>query len=227
MAEGLEPLTPANYVRVTASQLWSNLPLVIAGGLFFSLLCAPAFALGVLRRPVEMAIAFLLLVPPGWSALLVLLGAIAQEKPAGLGLMLRSFPRVWRRSVAPAALFLLPLIAFQATVPMLSAPAIPIIVWAGLAADVFGVAAVSAMALYAYPLVALYDQPVFGALRNGLILASRYPANTLGLLGMAVLGGLAAGYVGVALLFFLPAFFGLFVVNNCRLVVDIETQRSP
>ncbi|MDI9548276.1 MAG: hypothetical protein QM346_11830, partial [Chloroflexota bacterium] len=59
-------------------------------------------------------------------------------------------------------------------------------------------------------------------LRNGLILASRYPSNTLGLLGMAVLGGLAVGYVGVALLFFLPAWYGLFVVNNCRLVVERE-----
>ncbi len=49
----------------------------------------------------------------------------------------------------------------------------------------------------------MHDASLFNALRNGLILASRYPSNTLGLLGMP--GGLAVGYVGAALLFFLPA----------------------
>ncbi len=74
MRDGLEPLTPANYVRVTANQLWTNLPLVTAGGLIFSALCAPAFVLGVLGRPVEMGIAFLLLISPGWTALLYMQG---------------------------------------------------------------------------------------------------------------------------------------------------------
>ena len=224
MAEGPEPLTPHNYVRLTAAQLWTNLPLVTAGGLLFSLLCGPAFVLGVLSRPVEMAIALLLLASPGWTALLHMQTAIVEERPAGPGLMLRAFPRIWWRSVRLGLLFLLPLAALQATLPMLAAPDVPLVVWAGLAADILGVAVASAIALYAYPLVALHDLAFFDALRNGLILASRHAANTLGLLGMAVLGGLAVGYVGAALLFFLPAWYGLFVVNNCRLVLDIETR---
>jgi len=220
--DGLEPLTPANYVRVTANQLWTNLPLVTAGGLIFSALCAPAFVLGVLGRPVEMGIAFMLLISPGWTALLHMQGAIAEERRASLGMMLRALPRVWRRSVGLGALFLVPLIALQTTLPLLAAPSVPFVAWAGLAADVLGVAVAGAIALYAYPLIALHDAALFNALRNGLILASRYPSNTLGLLGMAVLGGLAVGYVGVALLFFLPAWYGLFVVNNCRLLVERE-----
>lgn len=222
MEEGPEPLSPHTYVRLTASQLWSNLPLVTAGGLLFSLLCGPAFVFAVLGRPIETAIAMLLLVSPGWSALLALLGAITEERPAGLGLMLRAFPRVWRRSVALGALFLLPLAALWATLPMLAAPSVPFVAWAGIAADILGVAVAASIALYAYPLVTLYDATLFNALRNGLILASRYMANTLGLLAMAVLGGLAVRYVGVALLFFLPAWYGLFVANNCRLVLARE-----
>jgi len=226
VAERLEPLTPANYVRVTASQLWSNLPLVTAGGLVFSALCGPAFVFAVLGRPVEMGLAFLLLIAPGWTALLHMQAAIAEERRASLGMMLRVLPRVWRRSVGLGALFLVPLIALQATLPLLAAPTVPFVAWAGLAADILGVAVAASITLYAYPLVALYDVTLFNALRNAVILASRYLANTLGLLGMAVLGGLAVRYVGVALLFFLPAWYGLFVANNCRLVADIETQRS-
>ena len=174
--------------------------------------------LGVLGRPVEMGIAFLLLISPGWTALLYA-GAIAEERRV-IGDDAAALPR-WRRSVGLSA------------VPgSLDCAAGYLAAAGGAICALRGVGRASrrhsgrgcggAIALYAYPLIALHGAALFNALRNGLILASRYPSNTLGLLGMAVLGGLAVGYVGVALLFFLPAWYGLFVVNNCRLVVERE-----
>ncbi len=226
MAEGLEPLTPATYVQVTAVQLWTNLPLIVAGGALLTLLCAPAWALGVLGRPLETAAAIVLLASPGWAALLAMQDVIGQEKRASLGVMLRAFPRLWWRSVRLGILLLAPAAALRLTLPLLAAPAVPFVAWAGLAADVLGLAVAGSIALYAYPLMAARDLALYAALRNGLILASRHAVNTVGLLSMALLGGLATGYVGLPLLFFLPAFFGLFVVNNCRLVWTVETAES-
>ena len=84
----------------------------------------------------------------------------------------------------------------------------------------FGQLLLASLYLYAFPLVVLHNVGMGTALSNGLILASRHIRNTLGLLGMAVLFVVAAVYLSVGLLFVLPAVWALFVVNNCRMVVD-------
>jgi uncharacterized membrane protein YesL len=81
------------------------------------------------------------------------------------------------------------------------------------------------LALYAFPLLILHDQPVRTALRNSAILASRHLINTLGLVSMGILALFAVLYLSPAMLFLFPAFCGMFVVNNCRLVLGEE--RSP
>ncbi|NLE43465.1 MAG: hypothetical protein GX620_01985, partial [Chloroflexi bacterium] len=50
----------------------------------------------------------------------------------------------------------------------------------------------------------------------------RHIANTLGLLGMGILFAFGVGYISSGLLFILPAVWGVFLVNNCRMVVDEE-----
>jgi uncharacterized membrane protein YesL len=76
--------------------------------------------------------------------------------------------------------------------------------------------------LYAFPLVVLHDVSTWLALRNAFILAGRHIVNTFGLLSMGVLFVLATLHVSSGLLFFLPAVWGIFIVNNCRLVVNEE-----
>ena len=81
-----------------------------------------------------------------------------------------------------------------------------------------------ALCLYAYPLLVLYDMGPRLALRNSALLASRHVSNTVGLLGMGVLFGIAVGRVSSGLMFFLPAVWGLFIVNNCRMVLADDGQ---
>jgi uncharacterized membrane protein YesL len=110
--------------------------------------------------------------------------------------------------------------------PGLAQPEVPVVVWLGLAADALGLLILASLYLYAFPLLVLHDVDLITALRNALILASRHISNTLGLLGMGVLFAMATRYLSSGLLFFLPAIWGLFIVNNCRLVVSQELSET-
>ena len=46
--------------------------------------------------------------------------------------------------------------------------------------------------------------------------------NTLGLLSMGILFAPAVLYLSPGLLFIFPAVWGIFIVNNCRMVVEEE-----
>lgn len=63
-------------------------------------------------------------------------------------------------------------------------------------------------------------------MRDALILTSRYPGHSLGLLALGILLGFAAAYLGLALLLFLPSVHGLFITANCLLALDLETQQA-
>jgi uncharacterized membrane protein YesL len=112
------------------------------------------------------------------------------------------------------------------TLATLSRPEVPLIVWLGLAADMLGLLLLVVLYLYAFPLLVQHDVGVWTALRSALALASRHLNNTLGLLGMGILFALAILYLSSGLLFFLPAVWGMFIVNNCRLVVDEEMSND-
>ena len=58
--------------------------------------------------------------------------------------------------------------------------------------------------------------------RNGAILSSRHAMNTVGLVSMAALGMFVVGKIGIVLLFVLPGLYGMFVVNNYRLVMQAK-----
>ena len=111
--------------------------------------------------------------------------------------------------------------------PWLAQPVVPAIVWLGLAADFFGLLLLVVLYLYAFPLLVLHDMAVGLALRNSLVLAGRYIGNTFGLLSMGVLFGFATAYVSLGLLLVLPAIWGIFIVNHCRMVVDEATTQGP
>ena len=211
------------YVRLTAASWWENLPLVVLAGAVFSLLCAPAIVLLWLGGPlVPSIIVGTLTMAPGWTALLAQEVDMVEGRKTNVGVMLRAFPRFWLRSACLGLLTTLPLLAALLTLPSLGQPEVPMVVWVGLAADGFMLLLIGCLSLYAYPLFVLHDVSLRDGLRNAFILAGRHLANTLGLLGMAVLFGFATAYISSGLLFFWPAFWGMFVVNNCRMVLEEE-----
>jgi len=210
------------YVRLTAISWWENLPLVLLAGALFSLLCAPVFALLWLGLLAPAMIVGALTVAPAWAALLAQEAEIVRDVKTNIGVMFRALPRYWLRSAGVGLLMVFPLLAALLTLPGLGRPEVPIVVWAGLAADAFGLLLMVCISLYAFPLFVLHDVTLGNAMRNAFILAGRYIVNTLGILSMGVLFGFATAYASIALVFFWPAFWGMFIVNNCRLVVQEE-----
>ena len=96
--------------------------------------------------------------------------------------------------------------------------------WFGVVGVSVGLVVFIVVLLYAFPLVALYDATASSALRNSLFLSAHHIVNTLGLAAMAVLLLLATIYISLGLLLLWPAVYGLFVVNNCRVVLQSETE---
>lgn len=213
------PLNAQTLLWITGAHLWENLPLVLGGGLFFSLICAPAFVLWVLGLVGPALLVGAVTVAPGWAALLKLEAEISLGRSASLVTMARAFLTCWPAAARLGALATVPVFAALLTLPALALPEVPLLVWLGIAADGLGVLVIFVLYLYAFPLLILYEIGIWMALRNSIILASRAIGNTLGMLAVALLLGLAVRAVGVALLFFLPALYGMLVVNHCRLVV--------
>ena len=193
--------------------------LVLLAGALFSLLCAPALILFWIGPLVPALVFGALTIAPAWAALLATEQRMVEGRKATISVMLRAFPRFWLRSAGLGVLCILPALAALLTLPGLARPEVPLIVWVGLTADGFALLLIVSLSLYAFPLIVLQDAGLRGALRDAFILASRNWINTIGLISMLVLFGFATAYLSSGLLFFWPAFWSMFVINNCRLVL--------
>jgi uncharacterized membrane protein YesL len=219
-------LNHRTYVRHTATTIWENLPLVLLSGTLFGLTCVPAWLLLATDLLMPAALAGLLVVLPSWSALIAQQADIASGRRTHIHIMLRAFPRFWLRSVTLALIACFQAAVAVLTWPLFIAPDAGLLVLVGFAAAVFGLLLVVVLSLYAFPLIAVYNAGVQAALRNALILASRHITNTLGLLGMGILCALAIRSLSSALLPVLTPIWGMFLVNNCRMVVEEELARE-
>lgn len=219
-----QPPTGETYVRMTASSLWDHSPLLLLASFVFTLFCLPAIALFMMGLLLPALMVAVLMVPPAWAALLALEAQIARDVKTSLTVMLRALPRYWARSVGLGLLMLFPVLVGLFTISMVSQTVVPFVVQVGLAADVVGLVLLTALYLYAFPLLVLYDAPLGTALSNALVLVSRHLSNTLGLLGMGVLFGMGIVRLNAGLLLVLPAVWGMFVVSNCRMVMAEEAE---
>lgn len=215
------------YVRLALSQLWDNLPLILLASGVFSVVCMPAallFWLGLFAPAILLGA---LTVVPGWIALLALETDMACARRAGIGAMLRALPRYWQRGAGLGLLASFPLLMGLITLPNLARTEVPLVVWVGLAGDGLGLLLLLILSIYTGPLLVLHDMAVGTALRNALLLACRHIANTIGLLSMIVVLAFLAYRLSLPLLLLLPATWGLFLVNNCRMVVAEEVASDP
>lgn len=215
----LQPLRPDTYVSLVVQKLWENLPSVLWGGLLFSLCCLPAFALFAVGWLAPTVVVGALTIAPAWAALLAYERTLFLDDQGKTNIFLHALRTYWRRSALLGGLAVFPLLMTLTTLPLLTQADVPLLVWIGLGADFFGMALMAALLLYAFPLLVHTDQGVRVLLRDALILTSRQPFNTVGLLGMGILFGFAVGYFSLGLLFLLPAIYGMFVVANCLLVL--------
>ena len=219
-------LNDRTYVWLTVVRLWEHPLLVLLAAAVFSVLCAPAFLLFLSGAFVPALAVGAITLAPAWVALLAQEADIVCNVKTHIGVMLRALPRYWARSAGLGLLAALPLLGTALILPGLAQPEVPVVVWLGLAADALGLLILASLSLYAFPLLVLHDVDLVTALRNALIFASRHIVNTVGLLGMGVLFAMATLYLSSGLLVFLPAIWGMFIVNNCRLVVSQELSNT-
>ena len=212
-------LNRQNYVRFTARSLWDNLPLVVLAGFAFSLAATPAIVTLYVARPFATVVIAALTIPPGWTALLALEAGILSDVRTDIRAMLGAFSRYWSRSVRLGLLVAAPLTLFLRALPALGRPQTPPAAWLILAVTTFCLFLTLVLCLYAFPLLVLYNLEPGLALRNAYLLAIRHTGDTVGLLSMGVLFGLAVVYISSGLLLLLPAIWGLFVVSYCHIVV--------
>jgi hypothetical protein len=216
------PLNRQTYVRQTFWRLWEGLPQVLLASFVFSLGWLPAFSLFILNLPFLAILVGVFTLAPAWALVLAQEAKLLENRGANLGSLVPALKRYGLRSLKLGLLAAFPLVAALLTLPSLAAPGVSPLVWLGLAADALGLLLLITLYLYTFPLLILREMEIGAALYTSLILASRYLMNTLGLLSLGGLFLLAVLYLNSGLMFILPAIWGMFIVNNCRLVITLE-----
>lgn len=217
-----QPITSSTYVAHVAGTLWENLPHLLWGALLFSLACVPAFVLFSLGSLGPGLLVMAVTVGPAWAALQGYTLRMAGGYACSTGTFFSALHRQRRRGALLSLFALFPWLALLTTLPALQLDPVPFVVWLGLSADFLGIAVTAALSLYAFPLLVQRETPLRVTVRDALILASRYPSNTVGLLALGILFGFALVYLSLGLLFILPAIYSLFIATNYLMILVQE-----
>ncbi len=215
------------YLGRTVRALWENLPQLLRGALLFNLVSLPAFALFAFGWLVPALAAAVVTVGPGWSGLLAYETRLLQQRSADGAQFWQAFRRHWGRSCLLGLLPAIPAALLLALLPALEVHvAVPASVWLSVAVNLFALAVAATLILYAYPNLVQRDLGTVACIRDALILSSRNPANSMGLLAMGVLFGMGIAYASVGLVLLLPTVYGLFIAGNGLAVVEAEFERT-
>ena len=220
-------LNPNTYVKETAMALWYGMPRVLLAGFLFSLVSIPALTLSLAMGFVIPGI-FLgaITLGPGWLAMCAVIArSILREPDPTVWDFFRDFGHFFLRGAALGGLIALPLIAGAGTAPLLGLDPVPTVAWVGLYADMVVLLFVAALNIYVCPQIVMHDVGVRLAMRNGLLMEVRHLGNTVGVISLAVLLVFLASKVSLLLLVIFPAFWLVFVINNFRLVLRLESGR--
>jgi uncharacterized membrane protein YesL len=226
--EDLAVLDPNTYVKETILALWDGLPRELLVSFFFSVVSLPAIFLGLVMGYLIPAILLgIFTMGPGWLAMCAVINrTILRELNPSIFDFFKDFVHFYKRGVILGAFIAIPMVSAAWCLPLLQLDPVPNIIWVSLGADIAGLFLLTALYMYACPQIVLYDAGIRPSMINSLILATRYMANTLGLIALAVLLGFLVFKVTVFLGLVFPAFWLVFVINNCRLVLRLELQKQ-
>ncbi len=218
-------ITGSTYVIQVVQTLWENLPQLLWGALLFNLICLPTAFLFTAGHFIPSLIVAALTIGPAWAALLAFDMRLIQGIVPRQYTIFNDFRRLWPRSVLVSLLTAFPLLALMTTLPALQTEPVAPIVWVGLAADLLGCAVMATLSLYTFPSLSRQpDKGVRACIRDALILSSRYPTNSLGLLAIGILFSFCVAYISLGLLLLLPVIYSLFIAANDQLVMQKEAQ---
>ncbi len=215
-------LNQDTYVIETALALWESLPRVLLAGLLFTVTSVPAATLFILGFVIPGILLGVFTMGPSYIAMCDVIARSIMNEPTSFLDFFKAFGHFYGRGVLLGALMATPLVAASLTLPALQTPPVSTTVWIGLGADLAGVFLLTALYLYVYPQIVIYDLGVRNAMKNSLLLAARYFSNTLGLMGLAALLALLAAKVSYFLLIVFLGCWQGFVINNCRMVIRLE-----
>ncbi len=218
----LPELTQGTYLKESALALWEGLPRILLAGILFSLVSLPAILLILLGFVIPGILLGVFSVGPGYVALCAGVARSILREPTSFWGFPKAFAHFYWRGVVLGLLISLPLISASLLLPTLQNPPVATLIWVGLGADLTMLFFLTALYLYVYPQIVIYDLQVNTALKNSLRLAAGYLSNTLGLIGMAVLLALLASRVNYLLLVVFLGCWQVFVINNCRMVIRLE-----
>jgi uncharacterized membrane protein YesL len=211
-------LSSDTYLPFVLRTIWEEFPRFLWGALLFSLCCAPAFLLFSIGFLMPTILISVLTVAPAWAALQADHLSLLQEANRPYTYFGQALRHYGRRSIQLALVAALPLMAILLILPRLQQANVSPWLWLWIGVSLFCAAITAAISLYTFPLLICFDQGVPTTLRNGWILAVRYPFNTGGLLGMGILFGFAVVYLSLGLL-------SIFIAGNCLLV--LATDKTP
>jgi len=220
-------LNPNTYVKETAMALWYGMPRVLLAGFLFSLVSLPALTLSLAMGFVIPGILLgAITLGPGWLAMCAVIArTILREPDPSVLDFFRDFGHFFLRGVGLGGLVALPLVAAVGTAPLLGLDPVPTVAWVGLYADVVVLFFLASLNMYVCPQVVMYDVGIRMAMRNSLLMEVRHLGNTFGLISLAVLLVFLISKVSLLLLVIFPAFWLVFVINNFRLVLRLESGR--
>ncbi len=220
-------ITRDTYVYQVVHTLWDNLPQLLRGTLLFNLACLPTLGCWLWGRAGLALLVAVVTIGPAWTALLHYDLRLLQGMQASTRTFLQAFRYYWRRSTLLSLLAMLPWLGLWTVwVTLRTAPAVTALIWLGVGANLLALVLIITLLLYAFPYLAHRDLWLYACLRDALILASRYPTHSLGLLALGILLGFGVAYISLGLLLFIPAVYGLFIAANCLLVLHRETAEQ-
>jgi uncharacterized membrane protein YesL len=222
----LPELTQTSYVKESALALWDHLPWVLLADFLFVVSSLPALLVYLFGFTLPGILLGIVTAGPAAVAMVALITRALLREPISALDFFRAFKQFFMRGVGLGLIIALPLTAANLTLPLLQYPPVPAVVWAGLGADVAGLVFLGAMLLYIYPQIVIYDLGIRTAYKNSLILASSYLSNTIGLLAMALLLTVIAAQVSYWLLIVFPGCWLVFVINNCRMGIKLELEKT-
>ena len=222
----LPELNQSTYVKETALTLWETLPWVLLADLLFVAVSLPALLVFLLGFTLQGILLGVITASPGALAMCALITRAILREPTSVLDYFRAFGKYYWRGAGLGLITAVPLTAANLTLPLLQYPPVPMVIWVGLGADISGLCFIGAMYLYMFPQIVIYDLSIRTAFKNSLLLASAYLSHTIGLLAMALLLVVIATQVSSWLLVIFPGCWMVFIINNCRMGIQLELEKN-
>jgi len=231
--KNIEPLrasdilaTDKTYVKQVLTQLWEELPLLLAGGLLVDLVAVPGVLvlLATTNLPL-VAVIFALTAIPAWAGYCYMVSRNAAGfKPRLPDLLRGSVHYYWRSIVLglPVAA-MVPLVALSYS---WLAQDPPVLVVTGITLQIIALFMETLWLLHALPLLAGFDLSLKQAATNSLILVLRRPFVAIGLMSMAGLLTLGARALGIGGWLMLPVLWVPFEVNATLMLANQMVQQT-